>query len=129
MNNTGMNSFVLRSRPPALRRRSPRRLPALQVALARRWWQWRITSDEKLKRAFDIAFSATVLLCISPLLAAIALLIKLEDGGPIFFRQIRVGRHGREFIMFKFRSMRVDAEQRLRELLALNQHKAGVTFK
>lgn len=129
MNNTGMNSFVLRSRPPALRRPSARRLPGLQLALARRWWQWRISADEKIKRAFDIAFSAAVLLCISPLLAVIALLIKLEDGGPVFFRQVRVGRHGREFIMFKFRSMRPDAEQRLRELLALNQHKAGVTFK
>ena len=129
MNNTGMNSFVLRSRPPVLRRRSSRRLASLQVALARRWWHWHVSADEKLKRVFDIAFSATVLLCISPLLLFIAFLIKLEDGGPVFFRQVRVGRHGREFLMFKFRSMRVDAEQRLRDLLAQNQHKAGVTFK
>ncbi|MDB6170557.1 MAG: glycosyl transferase, partial [Verrucomicrobia bacterium] len=92
-------------------------------------WQWHISSDEKLKRAFDIAFSAVVLFCISPLLAFVALLIKLEDRGPVIFRQVRVGRHGREFSMFKFRSMRVDAEQRLRELLAKNQHKTGVTFK
>jgi lipopolysaccharide/colanic/teichoic acid biosynthesis glycosyltransferase len=129
MNNTGMNSFVLRSRPPLLRRRSARRLPGLQVAMARHWWQWHISSDEKLKRAFDIAFSAIVLFCISPLLAFIAVLIKLEDRGPVIFRQVRVGRHGREFSMFKFRSMRIDAEQRLRELLARNQHKTGVTFK
>lgn len=129
MNNTGMNPFVLRAHPPIRRKRSPRRLASLQVALARRWWQWRITADEKLKRAFDVAFSSVVLLCISPLLLFIALLIKLEDRGPVFFRQVRVGRHGREFIMYKFRSMRVDAEQRLRDLLSQNQHKAGVTFK
>jgi exopolysaccharide biosynthesis polyprenyl glycosylphosphotransferase len=129
MNNTGLNSFVLRARPPVLRRRASRRLPALQVALARRWWQWHISADEKLKRAFDIVFSAVVLLCISPLLGFIALVIKLEDRGPVLFRQVRVGRHGREFQMFKFRSMRVDAEQRLRDLLAKNHHKEGVTFK
>jgi lipopolysaccharide/colanic/teichoic acid biosynthesis glycosyltransferase len=101
MNNTGMNPFVLRARPPVLRRRSARRLPSLHVAFARRWWQWRISADEKIKRAFDIAFSAVVLVCISPLLALIALGIKLEDGGPVFFKQVRVGRHGREFLMFK----------------------------
>jgi lipopolysaccharide/colanic/teichoic acid biosynthesis glycosyltransferase len=129
MNNTGMNPFVLRARPPVLRRRSSRRLPSLHVALARHWWQWRISADEKIKRAFDVVFSAAVLLCISPLLAFVALLIKMEDGGPVFFKQVRVGRHGREFLMFKFRSMRVDAEQRLRELLAKNEHKTGVTFK
>ena len=129
MNNTGMNPFVLRTRPPMVRRRPARRLPSLHVALARCWWQWRISADEKIKRAFDIVFSAAVLVCISPLLAAIALIIKLEDRGPVFFKQVRVGRHGREFLMFKFRSMRPDAEQRLRELLAQNQHKAGVTFK
>lgn len=129
MNNTGMSSFVLRSRPPVRSRRAPRRLARLHVALARRWWQWRISADEKIKRAFDVAFSSVVLVCISPLLALIALIIKLEDRGPVFFKQVRVGRYGREFHMFKFRSMRVDAEQRLKELLARNQHKAGVTFK
>jgi lipopolysaccharide/colanic/teichoic acid biosynthesis glycosyltransferase len=62
-------------------------------------------------------------------LVVIALLIIAEDQGPIFFRQIRVGQLGREFRMLKFRSMRVDAEQRLKELLAKNQHTTGVTFK
>jgi len=57
------------------------------------------------------------------------LLIKFEDGGPIFFVQTRVGQHGRHFKMYKFRSMCMDAEQRLRDLLAKNQHKEGVTFK
>lgn len=129
MNNLGMHPAILRARPPGLRRRPARWLLSLRVALERRFWEWRVPADEGLKRAFDVAFSGVVLLLLSPLFALIALLIKLEDGGPILFRQIRVGRHGREFVMFKFRSMRPDAEQRLRELLARNEHKAGVTFK
>ena len=56
-------------------------------------------------------------------------MIKFEDGGPIFFIQTRVGQHGRHFKMYKFRSMCMDAEQRLRDLLAKNQHREGVTFK
>jgi lipopolysaccharide/colanic/teichoic acid biosynthesis glycosyltransferase len=51
------------------------------------------------------------------------------DGGPIIFAQTRVGLHGREFKMFKFRSMRVDAEKQLAGLLAANKHANGVTFK
>ena len=70
------------------------------------------------------------LVALSPLFALIALCIKLEDRGPVFFGQTRVGRHGREFRIFKFRSMHRDAEQRLKDLLAKNQHGGdGVTFK
>lgn len=63
-----------------------------------------------LKRGFDIAFSAFTLLFLLPLLAVVALWIKFDSPGPIFFRQIRVGRKGREFRIFKFRTMRADAE-------------------
>lgn len=102
---------------------------ALHVALERRLWRVLVAGDELGKRAFDAAASLAALVLISPLWALIALLIKLEDGGPVIFAQTRVGKHGREFKMFKFRSMRPDAEQRLRELLAKNQHRDGVTFK
>lgn len=104
-------------------------LLALHVALERRLWRVLVAGDEIGKRAFDAAASFTALVLISPLWALIALLIKLEDGGPVMFTQTRVGKHGREFKMYKFRSMRPDAEQRLRELLAKNQHRDGVTFK
>jgi len=66
---------------------------------------------------------------LGPLFALVYLLIKWEDGGPILFTQTRVGEFGREFALYKFRSMCMDAEKRLQEVLALNQHKEGVTFK
>ncbi|GAA0967976.1 sugar transferase [Nocardioides aquaticus] len=70
------------------------------------------------KRAFDIAGSSVLLFLLAPLLTAVALLVKLDDGGPILFRQTRVGRNGREFGCFKVRSMVTDAEQRLAQLHA-----------
>lgn len=81
------------------------------------------------KRAVDVLGSAALLLGLSPVFIFIALCIKLEDGGPVFFAQTRVGKYGRLFKMFKFRSMCMDAEARLAELLNRNQHLKGVTFK
>jgi lipopolysaccharide/colanic/teichoic acid biosynthesis glycosyltransferase len=62
------------------------------------------------KRALDVALSLTGLIGSSPLWLIFALLIKLEDGGPVFYRQPRVGQWGRVFDTLKFRSMRPDAE-------------------
>jgi lipopolysaccharide/colanic/teichoic acid biosynthesis glycosyltransferase len=62
------------------------------------------------KRAFDITVSGLGLLASSPLWLAFAAAIKLEDGGPVFYRQDRVGQFGRTFSAMKFRSMRPDAE-------------------
>jgi exopolysaccharide biosynthesis polyprenyl glycosylphosphotransferase len=92
-------------------------------------WRWLVGGAHVTKRLLDIIGSFCALLALSPIFLVVALLIKLEDRGPVFFRQIRVGRHGREFGMFKFRSMRVDAEARLKELLAKNEHTNGITFK
>ena len=64
-----------------------------------------------LKRTTDIVISCVGLLLAAPILLAVGLAIRLESPGPIFFRQRRVGRFGREFTILKFRSMRVDAEQ------------------
>lgn len=62
------------------------------------------------KRLFDIVSSGLVLLILSPLMLAIALAIKLTDGGPVFYKQCRLTKDGKTFMMHKFRSMRVDAE-------------------
>lgn len=129
MNTTGVYSQFYRRPAFPTPVRSSRWALSLRVAFERRMWRVLVGADEFTKRAFDIAFSACVLVAISPLWALIALLIKLEDGGPVIFAQTRVGRHAKEFKIFKFRSMRPDAEQRLRELLARNHHKDGVTFK
>jgi len=90
---------------------------------------WLTGGEMVLKRAFDVTASLALLILLSPLLLIIAILVWIEDGGPIFFAQTRVGQFGREFKMYKIRSMCLDAEQRLKELLAQNQHKQGVTFK
>lgn len=81
-----------------------------------------------VKRALDIVASAGALIVFAPIAAAIAVAIMLDDGGPVFFRQARVGRDGREFAMLKFRTMRVDAEAELAALLAANEG-AGPLFK
>jgi lipopolysaccharide/colanic/teichoic acid biosynthesis glycosyltransferase len=92
-------------------------------------WRWLLGSGAVAKRSLDILISAVALVALSLPFVIIALLIKIEDGGPVFFIQKRVGRFGREFAMFKIRSMCLDAEQRLKDLLAKNQHQQGVTFK
>ncbi len=68
------------------------------------------------KRLFDIFASATLLLLLAPLMLLIALLIKLESPGPVFFLQERIGEQGRRFKMIKFRSMYQDADRRWREV-------------
>ena len=73
---------------------------------------------ESCKRSFDVVVSALILLAVSPLLLLIALAIKLDSCGPVFFRQRRSGLGGREFDMIKFRTMRMDAEARQAELWA-----------
>jgi exopolysaccharide biosynthesis polyprenyl glycosylphosphotransferase len=70
------------------------------------------------KRAFDLFGSLTVLALVWPVLLALMLWIRLHDGGPVLFRQVRVGRQGTEFTCLKLRSMSIDAEDRLSELEA-----------
>lgn len=72
------------------------------------------------KRALDVLGAAAGLLLALPLGLLIALLIKLDSRGPVLFMQTRMGRHGRYFKMVKFRTMHIDAEDRLGELLRAN---------
>ena len=71
-----------------------------------------------IKRAFDIVFSMIVLIVSSPVMLAVALAIKLEDGGPVFYKQKRCTLNEREFDIYKFRSMIVDAEKNNKAMLA-----------
>lgn len=81
-----------------------------------------------IKRALDVALTALALVALLPIFCAIALAIKLEDNGPVFFRQVRVGDRGRNFKMVKFRSMSCDAEIRRATLLAQSE-RDGTCFK
>jgi lipopolysaccharide/colanic/teichoic acid biosynthesis glycosyltransferase len=100
----------------------------LHFLLRRFVWRWFVGGTDIMKRTVDIVGSAAALLVLSPLLLVVGAIVRL-DGGPILFAQTRVARFGREFKMYKFRSMRPDAEQQLASLLAANQHPNGVTFK
>jgi len=67
--------------------------------------------DDIAKRIFDIIASGIGLIVFSPLMLIIAYLIKKEDGGPVFYRGVRVGKYGKPFRIYKFRTMVVDAEK------------------
>lgn len=81
-----------------------------------------------LKRAFDLVLAAAALIVLSPVFLIVAITVKLTSEGPVFFRQTRVGRYGREFRIFKFRSMVKDAERILADLRAENEAD-GLLFK
>jgi lipopolysaccharide/colanic/teichoic acid biosynthesis glycosyltransferase len=101
----------------------------LHVRQQRLHAQWLEHGAACTKRMLDIVVALFLLLLAGPLLLLIALLIKLEDGGSVFFAQTRVGQDGHEFKMFKVRSMCLGAELRLEDLLGKNKHRDGVTFK
>ncbi|MEO0148194.1 MAG: sugar transferase [candidate division WOR-3 bacterium] len=70
-----------------------------------------------LKRLFDIVFSATVLITLSPLLIIIAILIKLTSKGPVIYKHKRMGKNGKEFYLYKFRTMYENADKMLEDIL------------
>lgn len=81
------------------------------------------------KRLFDVLGALAGLLVLGPVMLVGMLLVWLEDGGPVIFRQERVGLHGKRFTLWKIRTMVKDAESRLAEVSALNQHTDQRTFK
>ncbi len=80
--------------------------PVLYVSRSRMNPEYRI-----IKRAFDLVVSLLGIIILSPIMAGTALAIRLYDGGPAFYKQVRLTRDGKEFRIWKFRSMRVDAEK------------------
>ena len=81
------------------------------------------------KRAMDLVGALLGLLLLAPVMLAIALLIRLDSPGPVLFRQLRRGYRGRLFWVLKFRTMVVNAEQRLNDLERKNESAGGVLFK
>ena len=82
-----------------------------------------------IKRSLDIAVSGTLLILGSPFLALVALAVKLDSPGPVFFRQRRVGERGQTFDMWKFRSMVPDAEAKRSDLEQDGTMSGGIRFK
>ncbi len=76
---------------------------------------WRMLESHKFtlicKRVFDVVVSAVILLILSPLLLVLALAVKLDSPGPVFYKQTRVGRYNKEFKIYKFRTMVQDADK------------------
>lgn len=78
-----------------------------------------------MKRLCDIVLSAAGLLCLSPLLLVVALWVKIDSTGPVFYRQLRVGRYNTDFRIYKFRSMYTDSDKR--GLITIGGHDPRVT--
>jgi exopolysaccharide biosynthesis polyprenyl glycosylphosphotransferase len=91
------------------------RIPSLRVRPAR------LTGPQALaKRATDVIVSLVLLVVTAPLMAAVAFAVKFSSRGPVLFRQERIGREGRPFVMLKFRTMVADAQERLADVRPLN---------
>ena len=92
-------------------------------------WKTTVKASYATKRLMDIILSGVGMVLLSPVYLTIAVAVKLSSPGPVFFTQTRVGRYGRHFKFYKFRSMRQDAEAQKASLLARNESKDGVIFK
>ncbi len=82
-----------------------------------------------VKRIFDLIAGIIALVLLSPVLAGVAIKIRTESKGPAIFRQQRVGKNGKLFTMYKFRSMCIDAEDKLDDILQLNKSDNTLMFK
>ncbi len=97
----------------------------------RKKYSWLIVvgSAKLFKRLLDVSVSLFLLVLLFPLLCLIAFLIKVQDGGPVFYASTRVGKWGKEFRFYKFRTMVIGAEQIKEDLQASQQDQRGVRFK
>ena len=84
-------------------------------------------SSHILKRSMDVLASGAALLFLAPLLAVIAIAIKATSPGPVFYRQTRIGRHGKPFRMLKLRTMYENADELRNELRHLNEAGGGLS--
>jgi len=92
-------------------------------------WVFVVASTQLIKRSLDILLSTLLMLMLSPLFLILALFIKLQDSGPVFYVENRVGKWGAEFPLPKFRTMVVGANEMKEKLQQQNEHKGGITFK
>lgn len=128
-----MESFLERTKDADLDRLveelASRRRVGTRRSLRLRAWRMTVAGSYAAKRVLDVVGSLLGMILLSPVYLAIAAAVKLTSRGPVFFSQVRVGRYGRHFRFYKFRSMRVDAEAQKAALLDRNESKDGVIFK
>ena len=128
-----MESFLERTKDADLdqlvRELASRRRGNKRRSIRLQAWRLTIWCAYVAKRSIDIMGSSIGMLLLSPVLLTIAAAVKFTSPGPIIFSQIRVGRYGRHFKFYKFRSMRTDAEALKAELMSKNESKDGVIFK
>jgi len=92
-------------------------------------WILVIGGTKMFKRLMDIVVSMGMLILLSPLLTLTALIIKLTDFGPVFFNQTRIGKYGKEFTAYKFRSMRVGADREVEQVVEMSHHENSLSYK
>lgn len=92
-------------------------------------WELTLRCTHLFKRCFDFLGSAFLLILLSPLFLLTAITIRIEDPGPVFYTQKRVGKNGKHFNFYKFRSMVIGADKMKDTLLAENESEEGVIFK
>ena len=102
---------------------------SLRMQVKRLLWRSVINGTYFLKRLIDVVASIILLIVLIPLFIIIMILIYKDSPGPVFYKQTRVGRWGKLFVMWKFRSMYLDADVRLKEIMAQNEMTGGVIFK
>jgi lipopolysaccharide/colanic/teichoic acid biosynthesis glycosyltransferase len=133
-----MSQFVPSSRPltsspalnePACVQEDGQLLAVVPAQLQSRGWLNDLSVRSVVKRSVDLTGALVGLTLLAPVILFIALLIRLENRGPVLFRQLRRGYRGRLFRVIKFRTMTTDAEQRLGELEDSNESAGGVLFK
>jgi lipopolysaccharide/colanic/teichoic acid biosynthesis glycosyltransferase len=87
-----------------------------------------VSSASVVRKALDVSVAATAIVALAPIFVGTAFMIKAESKGPVFFKQTRVGKNGKPFSMYKFRSMVTDAEDLRANLLATSDRE-GICFK
>lgn len=128
-----MESFLERTKDADLEQLleelSSRRHLHARHSLRLQAWRATVAGSYIAKRLIDVVGSAVGLALLAPLFLAIAVAVKASGPGPVIFRQTRVGRYGRHFDFYKFRSMRTDAEAARPSLEDRNESGDGVIFK
>lgn len=105
------------------------RIRSLYLLRKKYAWLLVVGGTKAVKRLMDVTLSAVMIVLLSPILLVTALIIKLTDFGPVFFKQTRIGKHGKEFTAYKFRSMRVGADKEVEQVVAMSHHENSLSYK